>query len=281
MFAGCGQVPPRPSGSSAPPAASPLNVGSDGTPAGEVMAALFVAALAAQGVPARRVDSPVAVAQLVPAVESGQVQVLPAYSASLLNALSSSAEPPAPDEVATQLASLLAPRVVVLRPVGVDGRLVYAAATDSGLASLADLGARAEEAVLVGPGWLPAAPDGPPGLEAVYAANFGHVVEVAIVSERIARVRGGTALVGAFRATELTPDSGLTILADPLLLAVPDPQVVLVTADVAGSEAAVLAIDGVQEALTTDGLASLAASVAAGSRADEVARDYLARGRRQ
>jgi len=270
LVAGCAQVRPgaSPTTSSAAPA---LAVGSDGTPVGEVMAALLVAALTAGGVPATRVEAPPAVDQLVPAVAAGDVQVQPAYAASLLAAVSGGVEPPHPDEVVTDLASLLAPEVVVLRPVGVDGHLVYATAGASGLDSLAELRDRVEDAVLAAPSWLAAAPDGTAGLAAVYSADFRRVVDVADVSERIARVRSGAALVGAFRASELTPDSGLTILADPELLVVADPQVVLVTPQVAASEAAVLAIDGLQEAVTTDDLASLAGLVAAGERAGDVA----------
>lgn len=276
-LAGCARVAPGATPSTVLPSASrSLRVGSDGTAVGDVLSALFVAALAAHRVAATPVTAPGALDQVVPALGSGRVQVLPAFAASLLAALAPGDEPPAADEVAASLATLLDPQVVVLRAVGVDGRLSYVTAPGSGLASLSDLRARGKDSTLIGPDWLATAPDGPAGLETVYGVDFARVEAVTDVRERFDRLRAGSALVGVFRAPEVPPDSGLTVLADPELLVAPDPQVVLVTPEVAGSDEEVLALDEVQELLTTQVLASLAGRVLAGAGADAVAKEWLA-----
>ena len=276
-LAGCARVAPGATPTAVVSSATgSLGVGTDGTAVGDVMSALFVTALGAHRVAASPLKAPGALDQVVPAMVSGRVQVLPVFAASLLAALAPGDEPPAPDEVATSLATLLDPQVVVLRAVGVDGRLSYVTAPGSGLASLSDLRARTRKATLIGPEWLATAPDGPAGLKTVYGADFARVEAVADVRERLDRLRAGSALVGVFRAPEVPPASGLTVLADPELLVTSDPQVVLVTPEVAGSDEAVLAIDGVQELLTTDVLASLAGRVVAGASADEVAKGWLA-----
>lgn len=268
--AGCARVAPSAVGAaSATPTAAPLLVGSDGSVVSDALATLCVGALVSSGVPAT--TTVVGVADVVPSVESGAVSVFPVFAATTLSGLSTGDEPVAPDEVVANLATLLDPGIAVIRPSRVDGHLVYAVSQKTAragitsLSDLSDLSAPAAVATLVGPTWLDDAPDGTPGLKAVYQATFASVQAVADPAERTRMLTSGEALVAAYRAPELADNPALSRLADPELLILPDPQVVLVTSSVAGDEDVVLALDAFQEALTTEGLAGVVAQIIGGS----------------
>lgn len=265
--AGCARVAPSAvEAASATPTAAPMMVGSDGSVVADALAALYAGALVGSGVPAT--TTVVGVADVVPTVESGTVRAFPVFAARTLAGLSTDDEPTPPDEVVTNLATLLHPGVAVIRPSGVDGHLVYAVSQETakaGITSLSDLSGPAATSTLVGPTWLDTAPDGTPGLKAVYQAAFAAVQAVADPAERTRMLSSGEALVAAYRAPELPNSPALSRLADPELLILPDPQVVLVTSSVADDEDVVLALDSVQEALTTEGLAGVVAQILGGS----------------
>lgn len=212
------------------------------------------------------------------ALGHGDLSILPAYAGTLWSSLSKSDEPPAAKKLLGEVASLLAPDVSVLAMPDVDGSLVWRVTADTareGITSLSRLRGWSDGRVAVVPKLAISRADGIPGLKTVYGAGFD-VLKAEDPVQRATLLTNGNAVVAAFRQTEYTGASGLVDLVDVEKLTLPDPGVLLVNTALTEAEPeAVLAVDAVAQALTTDMLLDLQAQVAGGGTVPEVADRWL------
>lgn len=256
-LAGCGLVSPVVPDDTAAPLPT-IEIGSDGTDTSELVAALYVAALQAA-------DDPAEVVAVTPGTEALAVadnspMAMPVFAATLLQDYSNDPLPTDATTTITNLATAVAPQLGVLRTSSVDGRLVWASDSDSGLSSLTDLAALPASTVVAVPGFGMENAAGLPALQVAYGATLA-VKQIDGPSERAAALADGTAAAALFRSTESIELDGLTILEDPIGTATPDPLVVLLSSEFADQRPdAVLVLDAVQKALTDASLAELAAS---------------------
>jgi glycine betaine/choline ABC-type transport system substrate-binding protein len=278
LAAGCARVPP-PGVTTTPQAAAsavrPVDVGRDGSPAGAVITQLLAGAATARGRTASPAD---AGADWRAALGHGDLVALPGYAGTLWSALSTSDEPPAADALLGELADLVEPELGVLSVPQVDGGLVWLVTKETaaaGITSLSRIGGWSRGKVVAVPKLAVARGDGVPGLKAVYGAQF-RVDEEEDPVARAATLTSGKAAVAAFRNTEYTGASGLVELVDTEKLATPDPVVVLVNSAFADTEPdAVLAMNDVAQAVTTDIVIELQAQVAAGGEVADVTHRWL------
>ena len=258
VLAGCAKVSPvapTAATTSAPPA---LEIGTDGTPTMDLVAALYAAALQADGQPA-------SVVTVVPGTETLAVAdhspvAMPVFAGTLLRQFNaeSSAEP---SDVVSALATAVAPDLALLETTRVDGRLVWAVtmtAASSGVADLTAVGGWGADKVVAAPSFALASPSGVPALEVAYGSD-ATIQEVDDVAARHDALLAGNVDAAGFRKTDAVGLADLVELDDPMGVATPDPLVVLLAADLAEQRPdAVLVLDAVQQALTQESLSALA-----------------------
>jgi len=255
-LAGCGRVSPvAPEAASAAPAV--IEIGTDGTSTMDLVAALYAAALEADGHPSAVVD-------VVPGTETLAVAdhspvAMPVFAATLLQQSNTEPAADAADAVAG-LAAAVAPDLAVLETGKVDGGLVWAVTMESassGVADLAAVGKWGADKVVAAPGFAMTSPSGVPALEVAYGSS----ASIQEVDDPVARhdaLVGGSADAAGFRRTETIDLSDLVELDDPMGVVTADPLVVLLAADLADQRPdAVLVLDAVQQALTPESLAAL------------------------
>lgn len=250
-------------------------MGSDGTPAGSMLAQLMAGALMAKGRNASVVASGT---DWQAELSHGGLAAVPGFASTLWATLSERDEAPAADELLAELAKLVDPEIGVLAEPELDGGLVWlvtSATAATGITSLSRIGSWSKGKRAAIPALAASRGDGVPGLRTVYGARFS-VDEVEDPVARAALLTGGKAALAAFRKTEYTGASGLVALVDPDELAVTDPGVILVNSALGEAEPEhVLALDAVAKVITIDALLDLQAQVVAGGTPSAVAMAWL------
>lgn len=261
MSAGCARVSPiaQPE-TTAPPAT--IEIGTDGTPTVDLIARLYVAALEADGQSAHLVE-------VVPGTETLAVAdqspvAMPVFAGTLLQQFSKEPSAADPATVVTELATAVEPALGVLKTTSVDGGLVWAVtmqAASGGVGDLAAVGEWGADKVVAAPGFSLTSSAGVPALQVAY----GSKATIEQVDESAARhdaLVDGSADAAGFRRTDADL-SDLIELDDPVGVTAPDPLVVLLAADFAEQRpGAVLVLDAVQQALTTESVAELSNAAA-------------------
>lgn len=260
--AGCATVSPvAPSQPAA--AAEPIQIGTDKTPTIDLVAALYVAALEADGQPAELVE-------VVPGTETLAVAdhspvAMPVFAGTLLQQYNKDPAASAADVIAG-LATAVAPDLVVLETSEVDGGLVWAVtmqSASSGVGDLVAVGGWGADKVVAAPTFALSNPAGVPALSVAYGSN-ATIEEVDDPAARQAALADGSADAAGFRRTESVGLADFVALDDPMGVGAPDPLTVLLAADLAEERpGAVLVLDAVQQALTEESLAELTRAAAA------------------
>ena len=260
MLAGCGLVSPVEPDDPAGPLPT-IEIGSDGTQASDLVAALYVAALQANGDPAVVVDVTPGTEML--ALADYSPMAMPVFAATQLQEYSNE---PLSSEAATTISDLateIAPEVGMLEASKLDGGLVWAATPESGLTSLTDLAGLPSGAIAVAPGFAMTISSGVPVLEVAYDTTL-IVTELDDPGARAAALASGDAVAALFRRTEVTDLDGLVELDDPVGVIAPDPLVAAVPAELAEQRPdAVLVLDAAQQQHDQDAYAELVAASAA------------------
>lgn len=278
LVAGCARVVPAELSSAAPTAgAAALAIGTDGSPAGTLLAELLSQALTAKG----RTAAVVAAGDdWQAALGDASLSAVPGYAATLWSQLGGSAgPPPGVDDLLSDVAGFLAPEVSVLPASGVDGGLVWKVTKETaatGITSLGGIAAWSRGKVVAIPPVAASRSDGIPGITGVYRAVFT-TDSIVDPGRRASRLDSGEVALAAFRRTEYTGPANLVALADPEGIGLADPMVVLLGAALVDTDPdAVLALNAVAGLLTTAIVTDLQAQVAGGVPVAQLAGQWLA-----
>ncbi len=227
-----------------------------------------------------------------PELQSGSIDVVPEYAATLAEFLNRAkngpdAEPVATGDVDETIAALrpLAEEqgLEVLEPAQAATQNAFfvteAFAAQHDLTTLSDLGALGQPIVLAGTQECPERPKCQLGLEQVYGIDISENLPLGFGSvQNKQAVVEGDAQLGLSGTTDGTlGDLGLVVLEDDQQLQDADNLVPVVNAEgPAGTDEVAAILDGLSEALTTEDLAELNRRVDEDrEQAADVARDYL------
>jgi osmoprotectant transport system substrate-binding protein len=226
-----------------------------------------------------------------PALEKGEIDVVPEYAATMAEFLNrkkngpdakpvASADPDATVAAMTTLAQGYG--LAVLDPSEANSSNAYAVTKEyaqaNGLKTLSDLGAKGQPVVLAATEECPDRPFCQPGLEKTYGIEISKILPLGFGSPQTKdAVKKGTAQLGLVGTTDATLDSfGLVALEDDKKLQAADNLVPVVNAEKAGSEEVKTALDALAPELTTEDLAELNAKVdQERQKAADVAKEFL------
>jgi osmoprotectant transport system substrate-binding protein len=229
-----------------------------------------------------------------PALESGELDVVPDYAATMaefLNAKANGPDAPTDSPVATSdvASTIEAMRPLaeqygleVLEPAEANSQNGFAVSTEfaeaNGVATLSDLGALGQPIILAAGEECPDRPFCEPGLESTYGLDITEILPLGFSTPQTKEaVTNGDAQLGLVGTTDGTLEAlGLVLLEDDQGLQLADNLVPVVNAETAGDDAVAEALNVLADVLTTEDLATLNAQVdAERQQPADVARAYL------
>lgn len=227
-----------------------------------------------------------------PALEKGQMDVVPEYAATMADFLNleengPNAKPVASSDVTETvnvLRELAAKRgLKVLEPAEAVDQNAFAVtkqyAQQNGLKTMSDFGAKINEPiVLAATEECPERPYCQPGLEQVYGIEISEIQPLGFDTPQTKEaVKSGDAQLGLVATTDATlSDEGLVALEDDKNLQNADNLIPVVNADSAGNAKVADALNALAPELTTDDLAALNRKVdVERQQPEDVARSYL------
>lgn len=248
-LAGCAKVRPEPTDSA--PTPTGLRVATDSSGAGDALASLLVTALVRAGSPAE--TTPADPATTVLDLKDRNLDIGPAPAASLLASLAEGTEPPADDEVLSELAGQVGPELSLLGTSHLNAGLVVAVSTGiaaTGVSGIDQLLTR-DDVRIATPSYGLDSPWGVPALQGGYQAPELATTTIDSVLERREAVMTQQATAGFFRAIDSVELDGLVVLDDPVGVLGTDPVALLFSSDLADSDpAAILTVNKVFDQLT-------------------------------
>jgi len=215
-----------------------------------------------------------------PALESGEIDVVPEYAATMaeyLNARKNGPEAPVNAPIATpdaaETVANMAPiaeeyGLTILEPAEAADQNGFAvsqefADANGGLTTLSELGALGQPLILAAGEECAERPFCEPGLESTYALNITEILPLGFSTPQTKEaVSGGEAQLGLVATTDGTLQSlGLVLLEDDKALQLADNLVPIVNTETAGDDAIAEALNQLASVLTTEDLAMLNAQV--------------------
>lgn len=268
-----------------------LTVGAANFTEGQVMAEMYAALLedAGYSVTVETVDNREI---YEPALEKGEVDVVPEYAATMAEFLNLKVNGPDAEPVAssdldetTQALTDLAEQqgLKVLQPAQAVDQNAFAVteqyAQQNDLTTMSDLGDNVNEPlVLAATEECPDRPYCQPGLEDTYGIQISEVKPLGFSTPQVKEaVKSGDAQLGLVATTDGTlGDEGLVVLEDDKDLQNADNLVPVVNAESAGSQDVADALNKLADTLTTEDLAMLNRQVdVERMKPEDAARDYL------
>ncbi|WP_150308680.1 ABC transporter substrate-binding protein [Planctomonas psychrotolerans] len=212
----------------------------------------------------------------LPALDNGEVDVIPEYTGNLLQFYSPDTTATLSDEVYDELVEAVPDGLVVLDQSAATDQDSYNVtsefAEEHGLVSIGDLADVPVELTLGGNAELEERPYGPTGLSEVYGVDVGFSATGDTTVDAL--VQGTVNVANVYSADPSIASENLVTLEDPEGLFLASNVVPLVSEDVAGEVEDIL--NEVNAALTAEGLAALnARSVDEQQSADTIATDWL------
>jgi osmoprotectant transport system substrate-binding protein len=173
LLAACGGGEDALEGGTQPNEQSSVTVGSTNFSEQLILAQMYAAVLEKAGVQVETRLNLGAREVVFPALEKGEIDLLPEYNGTVLTYLDKDATQTSSEEVNTALAPLLdAKGLVALQPSPAEDKDAFAVTRETadrhGLAKVADLKGKAGQLVIGGPPELETRPSGIPGLKRVY-----------------------------------------------------------------------------------------------------------------
>jgi osmoprotectant transport system substrate-binding protein len=230
-----------------------------------------------------------------PALESGEIDVVPEYAATMaeyLNARKNGPDAPVSAPIATsdaaETVAAMAPiaeeyGLTILEPAEAADQNGFAvsqefADANGGLTTLTQLGELGQPIVLAAGEECAERPFCQPGLEETYGLEITEILPLGFSTPQVKEaVSGGEAQLGLVATTDGTLESfGLVLLEDDKALQLADNLVPIVNTETAGDEAVAEALNSLARVLTTEDLATLNAQVDAERQQEaDVAQAYL------
>ncbi|MBH0129243.1 ABC transporter substrate-binding protein [Salinibacterium sp. NK8237] len=256
-LSGCATSDPLDTGSSDDNASSDtIVVGSQAYYSNEIIAEIYSQALENAGFDVERQFQIGQRDAYLPALESGEVDIMPEYTGNLLQFYSADTTATASDEVYAELADALPEGLTVLDQASATDQDSYNVTADfaaeNSLVTLADL-AGVSDLKLGGNAELEERPYGPAGLEETYGATVSFTATGDTTVDAL--VAGTINIANVYSADPRIQTENLVSLTDPEGLFLASNVVPLVNADIADSVADVL--NAVSAKLTPEGLVAL------------------------
>jgi osmoprotectant transport system substrate-binding protein len=230
-----------------------------------------------------------------PALESGEIDVVPEYAATMAEYLNTKKNGPDATASAPIATSDAAETVAAMAPIAEEYGLEVLepaeaadqngfvvsqefAEANGGLTTLSELGALGQPIVLAAGEECPDRPFCEPGLESTYGVNITEILPLGFGSPQTKEaVSSGEAQLGLVGTTDGTLEGlGLVLLEDDKALQLADNLVPIVHAESAGDDAVAEALNSLAPVLTTEDLATLNVQVdAERQQPADVAQAYL------
>jgi osmoprotectant transport system substrate-binding protein len=260
-LAACGGDPTKqtPAGGGDPKA---ITIGSAAFPESEIIAEIYAQALEAKGITVRKKLNIGAREVYIPALEDGEIDLIPEYTGNLLTYLDPKATATAADDVESALAKAVPAHLTVLEPASAEDKdslnVTAAFAQKHDLKSIADL-AKVEGLRLAANPEFKQRAYGIPGLEKVYGITgiaFTPISDGGGPATVKALVSGKVDVADIYSTTPSIKANKLVTLDDPKNLIAAQNVVPLIRKEKATDEVTE-ALNAVSAALTTDELLEL------------------------
>lgn len=239
-----------------------ITVGSAAFPESEIIAEIYAHALESKGFTVRRQLNIGAREVYIPALENGEVDLVPEYTGNLLTYLDPKATASAPDDVASALAEAVPADLIALEPAPAEDKdslnVTAAFAEEHGLETIADL-AKVDGLRLAANPEFKQRAYGIPGLERVYGITgiaFTPISDGGGPATVKALVSGKVDVADIYSTTPSIAANNLVTLEDPKNLIAAQNVVPLIRKDKGSAEVAQV-LNEVSAALTTDELLEL------------------------
>jgi osmoprotectant transport system substrate-binding protein len=256
-LSGCASGDPLDPGTDDEAAGDTIVVGSQAYYSNEIVAEIYAQALEDAGFEVKRQFQIGQRDAYLPSLESGEVDVFPEYTGNLLQFYDTETTATLPDEVYSELQSVLPDGLTVLDMSDATDQDSYNVtqqfSDENGVTSLADLAGVDTELILGGAPELEERPYGPKGLSEAYGAT----VQFSATGDTTvdALLEGVVNIANVYSADPRIQTESLVTLDDPEGLFLASNVVPLVNADVSDQVADV--INAVSAELTAEGLVAL------------------------
>lgn len=240
----------------------PIVVGSANFTESTILGELYSQALVAKGIEAETRPDIGSREVYIKALQDNSISIVPEYTGNLLLYFDKTSTASTPEEIESALPDAAGPDLAVLKSSPAADQDVYVVtqqfADEKGVKALGDLAPLASDLVLGGPSELEQRSYGPPGLKEIYGVEFKQFKPYDAAAVKVKDLNDGKIQVATFFTTEAAiGDNGYVELEDPNQMILPQNVVPLARKDVGENTEAVAAIEGVQEALTTEDLTAM------------------------
>lgn len=247
-------------------AAGPIIVGSANFPESELLANIYAGALKAKGVEVTTKLNIASRETYVPALKSGEINLIPEYTGNFAKYLNANADVADEAKALAALKAALPENLVALEPSKAQDKDAVVVTADTAakysLASIADLAPVANQLVLGGPPEWPKRANGVPGLKSVYGLTFKEFkpLDVAGPLSVQALKNGQVQAVNLFTTDPSIKANNFVVLDDPKSLFGAQNVIPVITKEKA-TPTVTDALNAVSAKLDTDTLASLVTKV--------------------
>jgi len=222
LLAGCGgNSDPLATQPQAPSAAGTVRVGSANFTENRLLAEIYATGLQIRGVPVERRFGIGSRETYFPALQNGEIDLVPDYTGNLLQFLDPAATATASQDVYQQTAAKLPPTLTMLQPSPAEDKdavvVTRAFATQNNLRSIADLVPQCPAISFGGPPEFQQRPYGTAGLSRLYGCNFREFRALDAGGPlTVAALRDGTVQAADLFTTDSSiPENDFVVLDDP------------------------------------------------------------------
>lgn len=285
LLAGCGgDSDPLATQPAAPSAQGTVRIGSANFTENRLLAEIYATALEIRGVTVERRFGIGSRETYFPALQRGEIDLVPDYTGNLLQFLNPQAAATASDQIYQQLTTALPPQLQLLQQSAAEDKdavvVTRAFATQNNLTSIEDLAPLCPTITFGGPPEFQQRAYGVPGLQRVYNCTFR---EFRALDEggplTVAALRDGTVQAADLFTTDASiPENDFVVLADPRANFAAQNVVPLINRAKTGDPRIPDTLDQISSRLDTATLTDLNRRLAGPDRPDPatVARDWLA-----
>ncbi|PVZ14852.1 ABC transporter substrate-binding protein [Actinomycetospora cinnamomea] len=222
LLAGCGaDSDPLATQPAGPSAQGTVRIGSANFTESRLLAEIYATGLEIRGVTVERRFGIGSRETYYPAIERGEIDLVPEYTGNLLQFLNPQATATAPDQVYQQLTAALPPQLQLLQPSAAQDKdavvVTRAFATQNDLQSIEDLAPLCPTITFGGPPEFQERPYGIPGLQRNYNCTFREFRALDAGGPlTVAALRDGTVQAADLFTTDAAiPENDFVVLEDP------------------------------------------------------------------